>query len=884
MPNLRSRPSSRAHIKGSGRASKGTYVSSRALASAASAGLLVAFFIAPGCADTEHPARGAQVPSEPFAASASPVVYGEDDRRDVYDHPDPRLRAIAAQSIVALVSAGRLDMADPSDIGFSAQTLGEARRLCDGERFADQPALANCSGTLIDRDIVLTAGHCVTSQAACKGTAFVFNFYMASEGELATITADDVYTCRELLVQRDRDGIDYALVQLDRPVSLGRSTVPIRDPSDELSIGAPVTIIGFGSGLPAKIDSGGVVLDPRSGSMDYFRASVDAFGGNSGSGVFDADGNVAGILVRGASDYERRGSCNVVSVLPETGGAGHGEDIVYVHRAIDALCDGDRYVGPLCPGGPSRCALCDDSPDCDREDDVCVAAQSGGGADDDDEVLDPPRYCAAACASAADCPAYHACEDDRCVPVEVLICRGDDVVAIDGCGEVLRHVATCDDGTICRDGECVEPATGDRCSAPIMIPAVSGVYEGSLDDAFTASLHGSCGGSGREIVFEMDVPHAMSLVATSTGFDTVLYARTACEDASSEIACNDDARPPGGRGSRVSVDLDPGTVYLVLDSYGATSGDYRLSIDLTSSCPCELGEVVCAGTARQTCVEAGDGCPSFGEPVACDSDETCLFGACIPGGRGDSCDDPIEIDARSGSLSGTTAREAGGLSEGSCGGAGPEHVYAFSVAAAVDFRAVSSDADIVLYLRRSCEDEATETACSVRGRRDAIIERSLAPGTYFLFVDHRVAGADYTVDVTFDGACESTCDVPGARRCAGVAAIEICVDVGADGCFSWERIDTCSAGSTCDDARCVPDPDDGPDTGHDADAPDAGDTPDDADGSDTDAPTDGATAQRGGCVATGATASPGRGAAGLGVFLLALVAVRRTGRRIGGAG
>ena len=59
-------------------------------------------------------------------------------------------------------------------------------------------------------------------------------------------------------------------------------------------------VAGYPSGLPLKIDDGGRVRDPRSGTTDFFIANLDTFGGNSGSGVYDAaTKQLVGILVRG---------------------------------------------------------------------------------------------------------------------------------------------------------------------------------------------------------------------------------------------------------------------------------------------------------------------------------------------------------------------------------------------------------------------------------------------------------------------------------------------------------------------------------------------------------------------------------------------------------
>ena len=55
----------------------------------------------------------------------------------------------------------------------------------------------------------------------------------------------------------------------------------------------------------------------------FFNANLDTYGGNSGSAVFNAStGEVEGILVRGATDYVRNGSCQVSNRIGNNSGSG----------------------------------------------------------------------------------------------------------------------------------------------------------------------------------------------------------------------------------------------------------------------------------------------------------------------------------------------------------------------------------------------------------------------------------------------------------------------------------------------------------------------------------------------------------------------------------
>jgi MYXO-CTERM domain-containing protein len=285
-----------------------------------------------------------------------PVVYGTDDRQDVYAHPDMNLRTLAQQSIVALMRDTAIDVSDPMAVRYTGTTtLREAQDLCPGQRFENDPTHAHCSGTLIDNDIVLTAGHCFTAPGAdaampnnCANTRFVFKYHHEAAGRLAPITAADVFSCAEIITSVERmnpDGTrqDYAFVRLDRSAAPRFTPASVARANGPTMMGQSVSVIGFGSGIPAKIDSGGTVTDLRTMEGDYFETNFDTFQGNSGSGVFDTTTrSLIGLLVRGATDYVRAdgGMCQVVNVCASTpGGANcNGESVNRLRGPFDDFC------------------------------------------------------------------------------------------------------------------------------------------------------------------------------------------------------------------------------------------------------------------------------------------------------------------------------------------------------------------------------------------------------------------------------------------------------------------------------------------------------------------------------------------------------------------
>jgi V8-like Glu-specific endopeptidase len=197
--------------------------------------------------------------------------------------------------------------------------------MCQSERFSSQNIAASCSGFLIASDILVTAGHCVTSVSDCDEHSWVFDYANTTEENKSFIFKENqVYHCTAI-VSREKDSIslnDYAVLKLDRPV-VGRLPLKFRK-EGKAADDAVFTIIGHPSGLPTKITSG---ADMRDNSDPlYFRTNADTYSGNSGSAVIDSrTGIVEGILVRGDTDYKSSEEGCLVSIVRDQNG-GRGED------------------------------------------------------------------------------------------------------------------------------------------------------------------------------------------------------------------------------------------------------------------------------------------------------------------------------------------------------------------------------------------------------------------------------------------------------------------------------------------------------------------------------------------------------------------------------
>ena len=250
------------------------------------------------------------------------LIFGADDRLEEYEVTDPRLRTVG-DSTAVMVS--RTDLRDNGDGTFTlpSETIAEyyqsvtGRTLCQDEPYRDQPSVGWCSGFLVAGDMIATAGHCIESASDCGAFAFVFGFVMSDEvTPVLTVDASQVYLCSEIVRREFSGENDWGLIRLDRSVD---DHVPLAvRRSGTVATGEELVIIGHPVGIPRKYAAGATVRENSHPS--YFQANLDAYGGNSGSAVFNASTyEVEGILVRGYWDFVPDGSCDRSYVCPDSG-------------------------------------------------------------------------------------------------------------------------------------------------------------------------------------------------------------------------------------------------------------------------------------------------------------------------------------------------------------------------------------------------------------------------------------------------------------------------------------------------------------------------------------------------------------------------------------
>jgi V8-like Glu-specific endopeptidase len=144
-----------------------------------------------------------------------------------------------------------------------------------------------CTGTLISDDLFLSAGHC----GYAVGHRVRFDYQNAPDGTTARPSRE--FSVSQVVEQENSANWDYAIVRLNGNPGreFGHANIAAIDPP----AGSQVTIIGHPATRPKEIHSATVFDYASPVGSNWFRHQIDTVGGNSGSGVLNADGQVIGV-------------------------------------------------------------------------------------------------------------------------------------------------------------------------------------------------------------------------------------------------------------------------------------------------------------------------------------------------------------------------------------------------------------------------------------------------------------------------------------------------------------------------------------------------------------------------------------------------------------
>lgn len=419
--------------------------------------------------------------------------------------------------------------------------------------------------------------------------------------------------------------------------------------------GTTTTTTGTGGADATTSTTGGMGGAGGKGTTTTATSSVTSTSASTSTGVGGAGG--------GATTT----SAGTTTSSSGTGGAGTGA--LGAPCASDAACAGGLCLDEATQGWPAGycSAACDlAAPSCPGTG-VCVddGSMSGSGVCLESCTMGPNacatayscldfgvgNVCFPACTAEAQCTGFCNADNGFCSATDENCSNGTD-----------------DDGdklVDCEDLDCKSTCGGQITAAcALATPALAS----NMGDNSTGSnvFAGSCTGAGvHETTFSITpgmVGESGTLTATlSAAVDLGIYARLACNDASTEIACVD--RNAGRTDEVLVIELAGGTpITLFVDGHApGEEGPFTLTTSYQDNAP--------------------------------------LCSAALPAAIGDT-----NGDTTTGTSSFT----------GSCTGSGTnEQVYTFLPAASGTLHLnLSSQADMGVYVRTSCLDKKTELGCA----------------------------------------------------------------------------------------------------------------------------------------------------------------------------
>ncbi len=224
------------------------------------------------------------------------AVYDDNQRQDLNQIQKSDVLELAA-STAAVFKRKNLSL-EGDQYTFDHSAMEKNLKLCPDQEFARQPSAADCSAVFVGEDQIFTAGHCIHHKT-CKDTAFAFGYANRKAGlSPDSLPKEEVYFCKRVLARSNRDSLDFAVVQLDRPVM---NHLPVKIAPHKVNVGEKVFLLSHPGGTPLKYSPPAAVV---SSTQNHFTAGISALGGSSGAGVFLASTNeLVGILVSGEDDY-----------------------------------------------------------------------------------------------------------------------------------------------------------------------------------------------------------------------------------------------------------------------------------------------------------------------------------------------------------------------------------------------------------------------------------------------------------------------------------------------------------------------------------------------------------------------------------------------------
>ncbi len=161
----------------------------------------------------------------------------------------------------------------------------------------------SCTGTLINRDHLLTNQHCVADAATCRSAIAVFGYERTADNRLRLGQQFDCAEVKEVLVNFE---LDASLIRLDGTPGDTFGFYSIDPVATDAAISEELAIIQHPGGNEKQISFinctvMALPVDGRANETD-FSHTCDTAGGSSGSPVFNANGVLVGLHHYGFND------------------------------------------------------------------------------------------------------------------------------------------------------------------------------------------------------------------------------------------------------------------------------------------------------------------------------------------------------------------------------------------------------------------------------------------------------------------------------------------------------------------------------------------------------------------------------------------------------
>lgn len=261
------------------------------------------------------------------------VIYGNDDRLEMEDAG--LSWSVIGASVGLIIDRKVSKSINSTQVRVPSASLASAP-FCKNSKYKGQRAMGVCTGFLVQRDIFVTAGHCVLDQHDCESLSITFDHISGnykSKGNNLIVPEVDLFNCQDLLARRfEHRGVDLAVLKLDRP---RREWIDVEDVR-AVSRASKITLISHPFGLPKKFSSNGKVREVPA-NEPRFLAELNLARVGSGSPVFGSfSKQVVGMALRGHKDLRRtdEGCYEEVRCLS---GECRGEDILHVDEISSLL-------------------------------------------------------------------------------------------------------------------------------------------------------------------------------------------------------------------------------------------------------------------------------------------------------------------------------------------------------------------------------------------------------------------------------------------------------------------------------------------------------------------------------------------------------------------